>query len=324
MQYKRSIAVVAAFVLGLSGSLVANPAQAFVPIVKPSVSSELPPAPTKQDKAYKPSTKEKTAKKGLPSPHNKFNVFSCPCYNYVAAAQQFPAGTTGDGIAANLPVENTFIKTTAPADYHVLAQLSLQNTAGSGQAIEFGVTRDFAVFGDWQPRLFAGYIKNGVWAGYGAGFVDYAPNTTWTYGSAVTVVPGTQRRFEIKYSGGNFWLAYDAQWVGYIQGSVFTAAPSVTFTNGDFMQAFMEEVGPNVNSCSDLGNGQPASSGTASRLGSMNITGITPPTAVSFTPYLQPAGALGYTVTALSATSVRGGGPGANAALTGVGTTGSC
>lgn len=321
MKFRRIAAgLTAALVLASLGSVAASPAQAVDPspaAVESFDSAGTPPVPTKQDRPYKATTKDKSAKKGSPT---GFSTFACPCFNYVVARQTFPAGTTGDGLAANLPVENTYLKTTpAPADNHTLAQLALQKS--NGHAIEFGVTIDPSLFGNTAPHVFAGYRNNGVWAGYGVGFVDYAPNTTVTYGTQLPVTPGTQRRFEIKYSGGNFWLAYDLAWIGYIPASVFTGG----FTNGDLFQVFMEEVGPNTQSCSDMGNGLPASNGSASRLGSMNITGLVPAgTVINFTASVQPATAIGYTATSLSATTVRGGGPGANAALTSVGTTGSC
>lgn len=313
MRFKKTAAVLAALVLAISGSLaVSTPAEAKVAV------ESIPPKPTKNDKAYKATARDKSARKGSPS---AFSVFACPCFNYVVARQIFAAGgPTADGLAANLPVENTFLKTTAPAEHHTLAQLHVKSPGG--EEIEYGITVDQSLFGDTQPRLFAGYRKNGVWQGYGVGFVDYAANTTNTYGTNVAVVPGTQRRFEIKYSAGNWWLAYDGGWIGYFPVSLF--APD-TFINGQTFQAWMEVAAPNAQSCSDMGNGLPASNGSASRLGSINLTGLVPAgTAISFTGSVEPAGALGYTVTGLSATTFRGGGPGANAALTGVGTTGSC
>lgn len=333
MQLRKIAALFAVVVVSTSGTLIAGPASAFVPISKPAPIVETyetvstPPIPTKQDKAYKPSAREKAGKNGHPNLNTGLKAAStCTtfCYNYATAVQHFPAGTTALGLAANLPVENTYIKTTpAPADYHVLAQLAVQKTGG--HAIELGVTRDVGVFGDWQPRIFAGFTKGGVWGGYGTGFVDYAPNTSYTYGSVLPVVPGTHKRFEIRYSGGNFWLGYDLQWIGYIPASVFTAAaPAVTFTSSDLMQAFMEEVGPNYHSCTDLGNGLPASDGLASRLGSMSVIGASPPMTTNFTPYILPTDAIGYSLTSLSTTTVRGGGPGADASLTTVGTTGAC
>lgn len=327
MKFKKVAATIAAFVLVAGSVSVASPAQAgngLVPILKPApvvaANAGTPPTPTKSDKAYKATSKDKTNLKGNPT---GFSTFACPCFNYVIARQVLPAGTTGDGLAANLPVENTFLKQTTPKDNHVLAQLSVQS-ADSLQAIEFGVTIDPALFGNTAPHIFAGYRKGGAWAGYGVGFVDYAPNTAYTYGSTLPVTAGVQKRFEIKQSSGVWWLAYDGQWIGYIPNSVFTAAPSVTFINGGLFQAFMEEVGPNTQSCSDLGNGLPASDGNASRLGSIQVTGTVPATATVMTASIQPGTAIGYTATSLSTTTVRGGGPGANAALTAVGTTGSC
>lgn len=329
MQFKKIVATLAIFTIGASGGLVATgPAQGngLVPIAKPAPvveetrSAGTPPAVTASDKAHKSSTKEKSSRKGYPSAKGSVSTLTAASYNYVVVSDGLGAGETGNGFAANLPVENAFRN---PADSHVLAQLAVDNSAG--ELIEYGITRDPNVFGDNQPRLFAGYRVNGVWQGYGTGFVDYAPNTTNTYGTAVTVVPGTQRRFEIKYSGGNWWLAYDLAWIGYIPGSLFTA-PN-TFVSGNLFQAFFEVAHYNavVESCSDLGNGLPASNGSAARIGSVSISGLVPTTAVvAYNSYVQPAASLGYTITPLSATSFRGGGPGANAALTGVGTTGSC
>lgn len=310
-----------------TGLLISDTPTSAAPPAVVAATLGAPPQPTKNDKPYKPTRRDKAALKGNP---DAFTTFSCPCYKYAIAEQGYAAGTTANGLAANLPVENTFIKTTAGApspDYHVLAQLAVQDTTGGSgqQAIEFGITRDASLFGDWQPRLFAGPRKNGTWGGYGTAFVDYAPNTTNTYGTAVTVVPGTQRRFEIKYSGGNWWLAYDLAWIGYIQGSYFTNAPSVTFTSGNLMRAFLESVGPNTETCSDTGNGLPASNGSAARLGSINATGHVPSApAANFTASIQPAGTIGISATAISTTTTRAGGEGADSTLTALGTTGSC
>jgi hypothetical protein len=328
MKYSKLTAFGAAVVLTVSGTLaVASPAQgnglvpiaAPAPLVEETRSAGIPPAPTKQDKVHKASTKEKTGKKGYPN-KDGITTFACPCYDYVVASDVLGAGETGDGFAVNLPVENTY---KSPSDSHVLAQLAVNNNAG--EIIEFGITRDSGVFADAQPRLFAGYRVNGVFQGYGVGFTDYAANTTETYGTAVPVVPGTQRRFEVKYSAGNWWMSYDLRWIGYFSGSLFTA-PN-TFTNASIFQAFFEVAhsNPSLQTCTDLGNGLPASNTSAARIGSMAITGLVPSTTVvGFGSYIQPTTAYGYTVTPLSATTFRGGGPGANAALTGVGTTGAC
>jgi hypothetical protein len=330
MQLKKIAATFAALVIGVTGSLVvSDPAHGngLVPIAKPAPvveetrSAGTPPAPTKNDKPYKASKKEKAASKSLPS---DFRTFACPCFSYAIARQIMPTGTSADGLAANLPVENNYLKLTpAPADYHTLAQLHVKNA--SDEAIEFGITVDKSLFGDTQARLFAGYRKDGIWQGYGVGFVDYAANTTNTYGTAVDVVPGTQRRFEVKYSGGNWWLAYNLAWIGYIPGSAF-GTPN-TFINGNLFQAFLEVAHPNTSgqSCTDMGNGLPVSSGTAARIGTVNLTGLNPPgTPFAFTGSVDPSTAIGYNVSYQGGNTWRAGGPGANAALTGVGTTGSC
>jgi hypothetical protein len=313
MVFKKLAIAATAFVLVVSGSFATSASAAPVP--EAVYTASVPPKPTKNDKPYVATAKDKSAKKG--NQNAEFTTFACPCYNYVVAKQQLGAGIIGDGLGANLEIEAQFLKST---DYHGLSQLALQKTGG--QAIEFGTTVDPALFGNSQPHIFAGYRKNGVWAGYGVGFVDYAPNTSYTYGTQLPT--GTAKRFLIQYSAGNFWLAYDGAWIGYIPGTVFTAAPSVTFISGDLFQVFMEESGSTVQSCSDLGNGLPASDVNAGRLGSISIYGTVPTTATVVTASVIPSTAIGYTVTALSARTVRGGGPGADSTLTTVGTTGNC
>jgi hypothetical protein len=314
MHFKKTFALVAALALAVPTSVAfASSAQAAK-----GISVEVPPKPTKQDKPYKASAKEKSAAKGSPT---GFSTFACPCFNYAVARQTLPSGATGAGIAANLPVENTFLKTNTPYEYHTLAQLHVQSPGN--ESIEFGVTVDDAVFPDTQPRLFAGYRKNGVFQGYGVGFVDYAANTTNTYGTAVAVTPGTQKRFEVRYSGGNWWLGYDLAWIGYFPGSLFTSPD--TFTSGNLFQAFLEVAAPNVQSCSDMGNGLPVSNTSASKIDGINLTGLVPSTtAISFTGAVEPSTAIGYGMTSTGTNAWRAGGPGANAALTAVGTTGSC
>lgn len=305
------------------GAMGVSHADAVTPTTVPTVVQTsaakgdiTPPQPTKRDKAYKPTTKERTASKALPS---EFRTFACPCYNWTGARQTLTGAGTATSFAANLHVENTYLNTGAGVNtYHTLAQLHVKS-AGD-EAVEFGWMRDTTgTMADSQPRLFAGIRKNGVWQGYGTGFVDYAPNVTYTYGSVVPT--GTPKRFQIASTGTAWWLAYDGAWIGYFLNSSFSPD---TFTNFNLMQGFYEVADRGVQSCADMGNGIDGGSGTAARVGSASVTGTVPAEATNITAFDEPTGSLGYSVLQVTADTVRAGGPGANAALTGVGSTGSC
>jgi hypothetical protein len=260
---------------------------------------------------HKATRADRTAPKGIPS---EFQTFACPCYDWVGAWQTLAAGQNADSFAANCNVDNTYLKST---DYHTLCQLYVRNSA-TGDGVEFGITHDVGLFGDSQPRLFAGYRKGTVWQGYGTNFVDYAPNVSYTYGSVVPT--GTVKRIQIKQSGGAWWLAYDGAWIGYFLNTNFS--PN-TFTTFDFVDGFYEVASSVAESCSDMGNGKLSSDSTSARIDSASITGGTSPT-TNVVLHDAPTGHIGYSGTQVTAFTVRAGGPGANAAGNAVGITGGC
>lgn len=245
-----------------------------------------------------------------------------PYYFYAGAWQILGAGESATTYDVNLNIEAPYLDTTN--DAHTLAEQAIQSS-DTQQTVELGSTHDPSVCGAGNsPCLFAGSWKNGVFLGYNTGFVDYAPNAT-DLGDTLTT--GTVKRFYSTYSGGVWWMSYESQWVGYFPGSIWTNAPnSVTFDKGGVFNGFYEVATKSTGDttpCTDMGNGKLASDTTSARSYSNAISGTLPGAiANNFVGY--DTDGTGYTHVQTTARTTRTGGPGYNAAGTGVGTTGSC
>lgn len=212
-----------------------------------------------------------------------------PYYNYALARQILTGTQTSTGIAANLTVERPYVES---GSGHSLAELAVQSADGQ-QTVEVGWRKTAS----GNTALFVYHWINGVGQGYQTGFTEYAS----TCNAAGAICPGdlmtsvpthTQLRFQITYSGGNWWIGYDTGqvtqpgvWVGFFSGSRWSgASPAAVFTEGKVLSGYFEAVhATKVNTCTDMGNGEPTSSGTAARIGSLSITGLVG-TTVNFGP----------------------------------------
>jgi hypothetical protein len=309
------------------GSTVAGQAQA-APAVRAAFDPASPPP------RYSPAVERARMGAGVMAPKGKivggkgFNpnagLLAGPYYFYGLARQSLTAGQSATTYGANLHQENAYLDTAN--DAHTLAEIAVQSHNGQ-QIVEIGITHDTAVCaGGTSPCLFTGSWKNGVFLGYNTGFVDYAPEPIDV---GDTLPTGTPKRFYFAYSSAVWWAAYDSKWIGYFPGTIWTNAPnSVTFDKGGLFQGFYEVAtlasGDNT-PCTDMGNGRDgATDGLAARIGTNAIGGTLPgPIANNFTGSTLPVVAP-YTFNQVSAQTTRAGGPGYNAAGTGVGTTGAC
>ena len=263
--------------------------------------------------------------KGLPKGNlSRANarLLTGPYYFYAGASQYLAAGESASSYASNQLVSLPALDTAK--DSHTLGEVAVQSH-NQQQTVEAGWTHDPIVCGAGNsPCLFTGTWKNGVFRGYNTGFVDWAANPI---NVGATLTPNTQKRFQIQYSGGNWWVAYDLAWIGYFPGTIWTNAPgSVTFDKFGVAQGFYEVATKSTGDttpCTDMANGKLgtdpvgpwATSGT-------NSLGGTLPGAIAnnFGGFSTIAGI--YDHNTINTQTTRAGGPGYNAAGTGVGAIG--
>lgn len=303
-------------------------------VAAPAASGDLgtPPAMLKGAK----SPKGVKALKGMYNPNQDAvnrSLLTGPYYFYGEADQTFAAGTTATTLSGNLHIYNTYLDTSM--DAHTLGELAV--IAGSPRNIvEVGSTNDVAVCGAGNsPCLFVYWWKNGVPQCYnGCGYVPYTPTCSvlanYCAGESLLPVAGTgvAKKFQITYSGGAWWIAYDLQWIGYFPGTLWTAStpsgPGVTFDKFTDAKGFYEvatKTTGDLTPCTDMGNGQLSSSGTAARVGSLSFaSSTTPATAENFLAHADAP----YTATWLSTRTIRAGGPGYNSSGGTPGNIGSC
>lgn len=308
MQYliKRGLAFLAGVSLLFGSVTLASPAQAAVPIVPPG----------------KPGVAKAST-----------TALLTTNYFYNLGRQTLTAPDKSTGMSGNLRIQKPFL---ASGDYHSLAEIAVQS-ADSKQIVEVGWTVDRTTNSACTPTpackddpyIFVGNWVNGVFRGYNSSspdWVDYASNPVNpgpATGSLASVVD-LSKQFNIQISGGNWWIGYDLQWLGYFKASAWTGV-SPAFDGGYLHQAFGEVASSITKPCTDMGSGVlgTATTGIPARLGSLNL--LTTPTAENFVASVQPSTASSvYAVNALSATTIAYGGPGWNAAGTGVGTKGAC
>ncbi|WP_412734766.1 neprosin family prolyl endopeptidase [Krasilnikovia sp. MM14-A1259] len=185
----------------------------------------------------------------------------------------------------------------AEGDYHSLAELSVQSIDGA-QVAEVGWTVDRTINGDSDPHLFVYHWVNHGQTCYNAcGFVGYSQNIK----PGDTLPQGVTKQLGIQHYNGAWWVAYDTEWVGYFPDSLWNGQFTLTGT----VQYFGEVASPNSQPCTDMGNGLPASSTSAARIGSVSFLSALD---VNLTTYATPSL---YTVNQLSNRTFRYGGPGA-------------
>jgi len=305
-----------ALTLGLGG--LAAPAQA--------AAFDISNPPARYSAAYEKSH----TLKGVQAPKGKLGynpnarLLTGPYYFYAGASQYLASTESAKSYGANLHIQLPYMDTTN--DSHTLGEIAVQSH-DQQQAVEIGWTHDLVVCGAGNsPCLFAGAWKNGVFLGYNTQFVDWAA-TAINLGA--TLPTGTPKRFLVMYDSGVWWVAYDSQWIGYFpHNTICGAAPgALTFDKFGVAQGFYEvatkTTGDNT-PCTDMGNGEQGNSvaGTSARVGTSALGGTLPGAiANNFTGF---SFGTEYTHNTVSAQTTRAGGPGYNAAGTGVGSIGSC
>ncbi|AGL14080.1 neprosin family prolyl endopeptidase [Actinoplanes sp. N902-109] len=178
-------------------------------------------------------------------------------FNYAVGSQ---TGDT-DGTWANLTIAKPEL---AQGDYHSLTEVTVQTVDGR-QIVELGWTVDRSVNGDDDPHMFVYYWKDKVPTCYNAcGYKQFSPNVK----PGDTLPVGVQKRFGIQHTDDKWWIAYDSEYIGYFPDSLWNG----TYTRGGLSQWFGEVASPSESSCTDMGNGEPASEGNAARVGSISMT----------------------------------------------------
>jgi hypothetical protein len=331
MLKKISSAVAAAFV---ALALLGAPASAADALGRPH--------PSAQDKA----TKGFTAPKAAP-PAVKFDrtgkvvesgpvarsLTTCPgtpakCYSYVGGIQN----VTNDGAGGNHEATCPFVKNT---DYHSLSEVAVIRDDGAGvrQIVELGTRKT----NSGSCQLFVFSWKNNIPNCYdGCGWVDYAPNTTWNAGSAVTAGQQMSLRWVYDSLSSAWWAWVDpdasgptaGDWIGSFPLSVWSGL-STPFTTANQVQWYFEVASTVVESCTDMGNGNQGSGGAAASPRPAFIASASYHTAGAFANaslgyYVIPSGSAQWTQNTPSVRTFYGGGPGWNSAGTAVGSVGSC
>jgi hypothetical protein len=234
----------------------AAPAKAAEPVI----SVPTPPSPTKADR----QTTGKTGLKGYPGASATAKVKSALSggvsplsltYLYAGANQ---SSLTETSVVANVGVANP---TLSAGDFHTLGEVAV-TSADQQQVVEVGWTRDPNTFADSKPRLFVYHWVNGVPTCYnGCGWVAYS-GASIAVGADLTSAVGTEKSFGIIYSGGNWWVLYNGGYIGYFPGTLWT---SPTFTTINQVKLFGEVAANSAAPCTDMGNGNLASSASATR-----------------------------------------------------------
>lgn len=242
-------------------------------------------------------------------------------------------GGVADGMFANCHIYDTYINYTSGPDDHSLCELAVSDVgSGSRNVVEVGSTVDPGVCGAAAtPCMFVFWWKAGVPQCYnGCGFVPYTPtcsvSANYCAGESlnaldVTAGVGDPYRFGIQHSSGAWWIAFDGKWIGSYPDTLWTAAPSVTFTSAKVFQGFYELASQDTLPCGDMGNGNPASSTSAARIGSAALVNSVPLVANNFTSLTVTSP---YTQSVLSGQTSRNGGPGYKANGTTPGNKDSC
>lgn len=238
-----------AVLVALSGSA---PARADSPFDPPATSSaDWAPVGVDSDKGAPPPagvkpTARKAGSAGAAADCEK------PCYFYNTGRQE----VTNTGAYATAWIDKPAL---AVADYHTLAELSVQSSLnGIRQIVEIGWTIDRDVNKDDNPHLFVYHWVNNVGGCYnGCGFV-VSSDAKVQPGAALT--PGAAKRFGIQYFDGNWWVNYDNAWFGYFPGKLWSSQ-SVDFTTAGAYQLFGEVAAITDQPCTDMGNGAAGSTG---------------------------------------------------------------
>jgi hypothetical protein len=259
----------AVVLVALSGSAPAQADSLFSP---PAISSaDWAPVGVDIDKGAPPPAGVKSAARKAGSAAKAADC-ETPCYFYNTGRQE----VTNTGAYATVWIDQPAL---AVADYHTLAELSVQSSLnGIRQIVEIGWSIDRDINKDDKPHLFVYHWVNNVGGCYnGCGFV-VSSDAKVLPGAALT--PGAAKRFAIQYFGGNWWVNYDNAWLGYFPGKLWSSE-GVDFTSAGAYQLFGEVAATTDQPCTDMGNGTAGSAGVA---------GSPRPAFFSGAAYFDPAG----------------------------------
>ena len=206
--------------------------------------------------------------------------------------------TVADGAQALFTIGKPVV---APEASHSLAAIAVRSADGLDN-VQVGWTVDPGLNGDGEPHLFAIHRSGGIDACYNdtdadCGFEPYGPSTIRV---GAKLDAGLAKRFIIQHSGDRWWVGYDTQWFGSFPDTLWSGA----FVQTGAVQYFGEVSGETDPSCSEMGTGWRADNMQSARISSVNLINGTAAT-LTIDPYDQK-----YTVSQLSATSFRYGGPG--------------
>lgn len=239
-------------------------------------------------------------------------------YHYAIGQQ---TGIIADGAAVNLTAESPHVNSAHDgANSQSLAELAVSSADGKNR-IEAG-WRKTATGG---PYLFVYHVVNSVGMGYNL-CNDYAANPV-NAGAAIPAAwvgdKTNMPRFQIIHSGSSWWIAMSRTVSGVTEGGWVCSFPDTTWTSQaqtfnkvNTVQAYGEVASTtSATPCSDMGDGQDASSGTAARIGSYSLQGQTSGPAATFFVYTQPS-TVGITTSIVSGQTFRYGWKGYSAANT--------
>ena len=230
-------------------------------------------------------------------------AFAATTYHYAVGSQVLPAGVVAEGAAVNITVESPHVSANDGSNAHSIAELIVQSD-NLINAVEVGWRKGTT----GTPKLFVYHRINGVGQGYN-NCVDYAPEPV-NAGADLSswVGAASSPRFQITATATAWWIAFNAKWVCHIPISQWTAAGVTNFAKASVVQAYGEVASTSrAKPCTDMGNGQAASSGTAGRIGSyvlINPTVTVPPTVANFNIVANPTG-VGITTNVTSGITFR-------------------
>jgi Neprosin len=178
-----------------------------------------------------------------------------PVNFFYAVASQF---RSTDGAYANLVISRPYLDS---GDYHTLAEISVQSADGQ-QIVEVGWNVDRTVNGDSDPHLFVYHWVDRQESCYNAcGWRQYSS----TIKPGDTLPVGVGKRFGIMHYNNAWWIVYDTEWIGYFPDDLWGGK----YTSSGLQQFFGEVAASSTQPCTDMGNGAPAWSDSAARVGSV-------------------------------------------------------
>lgn len=201
---------------------------------------------------------------------------------------------------------NMFMTVSRPAlasgDFHTLGEMAA-SSADSMNYVEVGWTVDRGLFGDLEPHLFVFHWVNGQPTCYnGCGFVPFA--NPGMVKAGMTLRPGNSTpQFTIQHFQGNWWVGYNGVFFGYYPDSLWGGA----FTKVGLAQWFGEVAANSATPCTDMGNGQFASSPSSSAAVAIGFIGG-PAASINLNTTTNPSL---YSAAVTGSNSVHFGGPGA-------------